>query len=183
MLPSTTVTDSPAGRRRAAALLGLMLVLLGLALTLPVVASAFRSGRWSAQGLEATAAPGDVARLDVTRGLPRGSATGWVKQPSGTTDGLNDVACVDALHGWAVGDYNTILATTDGGATWSAQSSGIDKMVSLYGAAFADATHGWAVGGYGTILATGDGGQTWAVQDSGTSEWLHGVAFIDARNG
>ena len=34
------------------------------------------------------------------------------------------VSFADALHGWAVGDGGTILATTDGGATWEPQSSG-----------------------------------------------------------
>ena len=49
-----------------------------------------------------------------------------------------------------------ILATTDGGATWSAQSSGSSEK--LIGVAFPDATHGWAVGNNGTILATATGG-------------------------
>ena len=49
-----------------------------------------------------------------------------------------------------------ILATTDGGATWNAQSSGSDGDLS--GVAFGDATHGWVVGSGGVILATTSGG-------------------------
>ena len=94
---------------------------------------------------------------------------------------LCGVAFTDATHGWAVGEDGTILATTDGGATWSAQSSGTSE--SLYDVAFTDATHGWAVGEGGTILATSDGGATWSAQSSGSSTWLHGVAFSDATHG
>ena len=65
----------------------------------------------------------------------------------------NDLSCVafsDAAHGWAVGADGTILATSNGGATWSGQSSGTTS--DLYGVAFSDASHGRAVGQRGTIL-------------------------------
>src|SRR2546430_16746659 len=42
---------------------------------------------------------------------------------------------------------------------------------------------GWAVGEGGTILHTSDGGITWFQQTSTISGPLHGVAFVDARNG
>ncbi len=57
---------------------------------------------------------------------------------------------VDSSHGWAVGG-STILATSDGGATWSAQTSGTTNT--LFGVSFVDPSHGWAVGDVGTILA------------------------------
>ncbi len=67
---------------------------------------------------------------------------------------------------------SVILATTNGGATWSAQSSGAHADTQLYGVAFADASHGWAVGddtstGASVILATRNGGATWSAQGSG----------------
>jgi IPT/TIG domain len=55
-----------------------------------------------------------------------------------------------------VGAAGTILATMNGGLTWSAQSSG--SAAYLNAVAFTDAAHGWAVGGAGTILATTNGG-------------------------
>ena len=70
---------------------------------------------------------------------------------------LMGVAFSDATHGWAVDWYGAILATTDGGATWSAQRSGSSEM--LMGVAFSDAAHGWAVGEGGVILATTSGGE------------------------
>ncbi|MEI6449710.1 MAG: S8 family serine peptidase [Actinomycetes bacterium] len=88
---------------------------------------------------------------------------------------------VDATQGWAVGEGGLILATSDGGATWNAQSSG--TLATLWGVDFSDATHGWAVGDGGLILATSDGGDTWSAQSSGTFELLYDVAFSDATHG
>ena len=44
----------------------------------------------------------------------------------------------DASHGWAVGLNHTILATTNGGASWSAQNSGAGH--DFWGVHFVDAT-------------------------------------------
>ena len=60
---------------------------------------------------------------------------------------LWDVFFVTVDEGWAAGDAGTILHTTDGGATWSAQLGG-DPNSSEKAFAdlrFVDATHGWAV--------------------------------------
>ncbi len=42
--------------------------------------------------------------------------------PQGNT--LYSVKYISATVGWAVGDLGTILKTTDGGTTWSSQTSG-----------------------------------------------------------
>ncbi|MCX6374098.1 MAG: S8 family serine peptidase, partial [Actinobacteria bacterium] len=94
---------------------------------------------------------------------------------------FNGVAFVDAVHGWAVGEGGLILATSNGGATWSTQTSG--TLATFWGVAFSDATHGWAVGEDGLILATSNGGATWSRQTTGTSELLYDVAFSDAAHG
>jgi photosystem II stability/assembly factor-like uncharacterized protein len=80
-----------------------------------------------------------------------------------------------------VGQQGTILATTDGGATWQKRDSGVSTT--LYGVHSADPTHGWAVGQQGTILATTDGGATWKKRDSGVSTILFGVHFADPTHG
>ena len=75
-----------------------------------------------------------------------------------------------------------ILATSNGGATWKAQSSGTGA--SLEGVTFANASDGWAVGYTGTIVATSNGGATWAPQYSGEDQYfLTGVAFANASDG
>jgi photosystem II stability/assembly factor-like uncharacterized protein len=61
------------------------------------------------------------------------------------------VAFVSDSHGWAVGASSTILATTNGGTTWTAQPSGTSQR--LWGVVFVSDSHGWAVGESGTILA------------------------------
>ena len=38
---------------------------------------------------------------------------------------LRDIWFADAEHGWVVGENGTILATADGGATWTRQSQGV----------------------------------------------------------
>ena len=88
----------------------------------------------------------------------------WVRQnPLPQGNQLNGVAFADPTHGWAAGG-DTILATSDGGATWKKQSLGVQAW--LAAVAFPDAAHGWAVGGEGTILATSDGGAHWKKQRS-----------------
>jgi photosystem II stability/assembly factor-like uncharacterized protein len=46
----------------------------------------------------------------------------WAAQESGTTEWLNDLQFIDNMHGWALGEKGSIVATVDGGETWSAQT-------------------------------------------------------------
>ena len=62
------------------------------------------------------------------------------------------LAKTGANTGTAVGDFGTIVRTTNGGATWVAQNSGTRNL--LRGVSFSDATTGTAVGSGGTILRT-----------------------------
>jgi photosystem II stability/assembly factor-like uncharacterized protein len=66
------------------------------------------------------------------------------------------VQFVSASRGWVVG-RSEILATADGGATWTVQDRGDLNLVS---ADFISAATGWAVGTH-TLLFTDDGGSTW----------------------
>ena len=158
-------------RPRVFAPLIVALILVGLGLALPVCALALRAsdgGGWHVE---------------------RASA--------GSNASLDSVTFIDANHGWAVGyDFGAngaiILATSDGGATWSAQdaSSAGSSDASLDSVTFIDANHGWAVGSNGQgaiIMATTDGGATWSAQDSSsagsTLSYLTSVAFADATHG
>jgi photosystem II stability/assembly factor-like uncharacterized protein len=95
----------------------------------------------------------------------------------------------DANTGTVVGDSGTILRTTNGGATWVAQSS--RTTISLLGVSFTDASVGTVVGGdtdslwqtCSVILRTTNGGAMWAPQSSGTTLPLRGAFFTDAKNG
>src|SRR5438105_14925340 len=85
--------------------------------------------------------------------LGEGAALNWKWQsPLPEGNPLTAVAAASTTTAWAVGEAGTILATTDGGATWVVQTSGTNQMLDGVGAA--STTVAWAVGWNGTILAT-----------------------------
>ncbi len=114
---------------------------------------------------------------------------GWYWQnPLPQGNHLWAVSVLDSDTFTAVGDLGTIVRTTDGGDTWTPQTSGTTDI--LRAVSFVDANTGTVVGGAqgisrssGTILRTTDGGATWIRQTSGTSNRLYGVSFVDADNG
>ena len=84
----------------------------------------------------------------------------------------------DGEGGWVVGDRGTILSTSNGGRSWTSQSSGV--LENLIAVDFnSDGLRGWVTGKTGTILATSDGGRTWAAQQSGVLNYLRAVQFND----
>lgn len=101
---------------------------------------------------------------------------------------INDVSFVNDNTGWAVGQGGTIIKTTDGGTTWSAQNSGI--TYNIVGVDFVDSNTGWAVGNLGEftsfVIKTTDGGANWAAQTlPGTysNAVLEDVDFISSTQG
>lgn len=74
---------------------------------------------------------------------------------------LTAVDFADARHGWAVGHDSVILATADGGATWTKQYAAPAEQRPLLAVLFLDALRGIAVGAYGAYFETADGGRTW----------------------
>ncbi|KAB2968077.1 MAG: glycosyl hydrolase [Zoogloea sp.] len=74
---------------------------------------------------------------------------------------LNAVSFIDDRQGWAAGHRGVILATTDGGETWTLQRQDLDKDQPLFSVLFTDAQHGWACGLWSLLLRTDDGGKTW----------------------
>ena len=105
-----------------------------------------RRSRWLLLG-DVVLAVGLLALPAVAAGAPLSTGDGgWVWQnPLPQGNSLNSGVFVDASHGWAVGEHGTILATTDGGTTWSAQSAPSGTSW-LGGVTFSDASHGWIVG-------------------------------------
>jgi hypothetical protein len=87
---------------------------------------------------------------------------------SSTTNGGNDwtttlfpedlegLSCPTVTIGFAVGSSGTILATTDGGITWSNQTSPVSD--GLNEVSFPDSVNGYAVGDNGVIIKTTTGG-------------------------
>jgi photosystem II stability/assembly factor-like uncharacterized protein len=74
---------------------------------------------------------------------------------------LTSVFFLDDKLGWACGHDGTVLATQDGGETWTSlhEEAGKDRvLLSIW---FENAQHGIAVGQFGLVLETADGGKTW----------------------
>ena len=69
----------------------------------------------------------------------------------------NDMVFVDPLHGWVVGG-GAILATVDGGKTWTEQATRLGGMRSVD---FLDTKRGFAGNISGVLYGTKDGGLTW----------------------
>lgn len=112
-----------------------------------------------------------VTNIANVRGLvcTGADSTGWCWQnPRPTGNRTNSVFFLNANLGWRVGDAGEIFKTSDGGATWVRQNSGVS--VAIQGIAFLDAQTGWATGAYGAVLRTTDGGTTWAVDKIGDAQ-------------
>lgn len=129
-----------------------------------------------------------------------GGATWSERRPLLGDNQLFGIVFADPTHGWAVGDHSAswrlssdgvptskhsegcgvILATADGGLTWSSQITWSTEW--LRAVAACDALHAWAVGPRGTIEATRDGGDTWEAQESGCREYLIDVACTSANH-
>src|SRR6266576_955911 len=127
------------------------------------------------------------ARIGATATFPSkaqggASSSQWHWQnPLPQGNNLRGASFVDANTGTVVGEYGTIVRTTDGGNSWTIQASGTTET--LWAVSFTDVTNGTAVGEGGTILRTTDGGDNWVSQPSGTTLQFRGVSFIDANNG
>jgi hypothetical protein len=107
--------------------------------------------------------------------------SGWFLQNPVPKGDHRGVCFTDVNTGTVVGSAGAILRTTNGGTTWTSQSSG--TTAALYGVSFTDANAGTAVGDNGKILHTTNGGTIWTSQLSGTTKALTGVSFTDANTG
>lgn len=118
----------------------------------------------------------------------------WSKQDASSAlpagNNVTGVKFVDDLHGWVVGcvahisgeDEGFIIATSDGGAHWSSQRSGLPAA--LRAVDFADVDHGIAVGDGGIIYRTIDGGAHWLPTSAPVSDGppYRGVSCSDASH-
>lgn len=119
-----------------------------------------------------------TAYRTITR-TTNGGAT-WIAQNTNANP-LYGVKFITRDHGWACGDGGTVLHTTDLGATWQTQTTGVTN--GLYWITFQDTLHGWACGSGGRVLWTTDGGNTWNIGNSGVTQYLWSIAFADTLTG
>ncbi len=112
-----------------------------------------------------------LVALGVAAGC--GSASEAPEQPFGTPP-----APAPGVHAWAAGEPGVVLATADGGATWTRQrfflpQRGVDV-------AFADTSTGWLATDAGTVLRTTDGGAGWTVVEQTTDVTVKAIAAAGA---
>ncbi|NIE59820.1 MULTISPECIES: YCF48-related protein [unclassified Burkholderia] len=134
---------------------------------------------WAAVPAHAWAAPTHMMLMDATRAGKRIVAVGEhglvllsdddgksFRQahavPNSAT--LSAVRFTDEHHGWAVGQWGTILATSDGGETWQKQRMDTSVDQPLFSVIFTSPQDGIAVGLWSLMLVTHDGGKTWSKQ-------------------
>jgi len=85
----------------------------------------------------------------------------WTQAKVPSRQLLTALYFVDDKHGWAVGHDAQILASSDGGATWTKQFEDLKRQAPLLDVWFKDLNTGFAVGAYDALLETTDGGQHW----------------------
>ncbi|NQD96238.1 glycosyl hydrolase, partial [Pseudomonas sp. CrR25] len=74
---------------------------------------------------------------------------------------LTDVQFLDAERGWAVGHDGVVLASADGGESWTLLRKAERPGEALLAVNFLDANHGFVVGQFGLALESRDGGRSW----------------------
>jgi len=114
----------------------------------------------------------------VVKSLDAGET--WYQLSSPTSQNLRGVYFQNGVSGWITGYAGTIYYTSNGGTSWTNQSTGV---YDLYKIIFVDDTTGWVVGQNGTILHTTDRGDTWIPQTSGTTSIILGVDFATPNKG
>jgi photosystem II stability/assembly factor-like uncharacterized protein len=105
----------------------------------------------------------------------------WYEQDSGVNRELFDVCFVDQTNGWISGVTETMLHTTDGGATWTSQNILPNNV--YYTVFFTDLLNGWATGDGGKIVHSTDGGETWFDQVDPYTTNYYGSSFINPNMG
>ena len=114
----------------------------------------------------------------LTGGAAQAGTVKWHEQfPYPTGNDLWDVSAVGKSLMWAVGLHGTIIKSTNGGLSWTAQESG--TKTDLNSVAAIDANTVWAVGREGTLLKTTNGGLTWTNQSVGGTSPLSSVSAVD----
>ncbi len=102
----------------------------------------------------------------------------WIEQNSGTTHYLNDVYCISEDTVVVVGNYGTILRTTNGGTQWNTISCPTTEHLNRV--KFADAQTGYIAGEHDTLLKSTDAGQTWQSLNTGYNNNFTAVSCVSA---
>lgn len=105
----------------------------------------------------------------------------WTLQYQGTSGSdIWSVFVYDQNTAFAVGEFGTILKTSDG-STWQSLNSPTGAF--LFGIHFKSNTLGWICGDSGLILKTTNGGTNWTTKSSSTGNRLYDIYFANDSTG
>lgn len=110
------------------------------------------------------------------------SAVGTVVTNYGWTGGGGKLHFYDGQNGFLIGNWEHILRTQDGGATWTNHS--VPSGIQLLGIQFVDSQHGYTVGidttsgTDGVLYETTDGGDSWNLRYTQQGKALTSVQFM-----
>lgn len=90
------------------------------------------------------------------------------------------VRFVDELQGFAVGEFGTVVATSDGGKSWQHREM-IPNDFYPMAADFADASRGWIGGLDGVVWQTLDGAKSWQRQQTPSSTPVYNIQVDGER--
>ena len=96
------------------------------------------------------------------------------------TDHPRYIVAPGEKHAWLVGDAGRIETTSDGGKTWTTQTSSVTADL-MAGSATSNNVC-WVVGRAGTILLTTDGGKNWRQLASPIATDIGGIHATDASH-
>ena len=108
----------------------------------------------------------------------------WTKQFDDADTVLDAVSFADAKNGWATGYGGVVLHTTNGGTTWTPQSTGAPTGTAVLGVTAVSASTALIAGSGGFVARTTNDGGTWTRESlPGAPADLEDVLFIDAKRG
>ncbi|MEI8083278.1 MAG: YCF48-related protein, partial [Actinomycetes bacterium] len=113
----------------------------------------------------------------------------WQHQSTYGLDHVNGACAVNSDIAWAAVDYNRVLRTTNGGATWNDVPLPAMRTAYLLGISAPGPNAAWAVGGaidarydWGVIVRTTDAGKTWQVQSTPlTDVTFRRISFVGSH--
>jgi len=129
----------------------------------------------------------DTVKLNIVGQMHYGwvifsKSTSFLLQNDFGTQNIYGVHFSDTVTGYVCGDVGTILKTTTGGKSWTAQSSGSSS--SFRSVFFLTKNIGWIVGSEQTILITTNGGITWKrTSYLGGGTTYRSVKFVSPKKG
>lgn len=140
------------------------------------------NGVHSADGLNAMV----IGDSGLVLGTVDGGDT-WYPLSSGVTENLNDIFMVTPNIIYAVGNFGTIINSSNSGQTWTLQhqsrSGNGSRATDLHSVNFVNVYTGWAVGTGGQILYSESGGEEWIFQPGGRfPDDLFGIGGVSSES-